>query len=48
MDADELRQILGNDGYTAWKAGRYPISAWSRRKETKGWRPSYVPTRPPK
>lgn len=47
LSADELRRILGDDGYAAWKAGDYPISAWSRRKSTDGWRDSYVPTRPP-
>ena len=48
MGADELRQILGGDGYEAWKRGDYPIAAWSRRKSTDGWRDSYIPSKPPK
>lgn len=48
MSAEQLRSILGDDGYAAWKRGDYPISAWSRRKSVKGWRDSMVPTRPPR
>lgn len=47
MHEDELRAALGNDGYAAWKAGDYPIEDWSRRKTTKGWRDSIVPTKVP-
>ncbi|WP_010550517.1 phage minor head protein [Brachybacterium paraconglomeratum] len=44
MPADDLRSILGDDGYEAWQRGDYPISEWSRRKSTDGWRDSFVPT----
>ena len=48
MSESELRSALGPDGYTAWKAGDYPISEWSRRKSVSGWRDSMVPTRSPR
>ena len=47
MTADELRTVLGTDGYDAFLAGDYPIEEWSRRKSTDGWRDSFVPTKAP-
>ena len=41
------RDILGARGYDAWKDGRYPMSAWSTRRENTAWRPSYAPSRAP-
>jgi hypothetical protein len=36
------------DGYRAWKAGRWPMSAWSTVRTTSGWRDSHVPAKPPR
>ena len=47
MSEQELRAALGDDGYAAWRRGDYPIEDWSRRKSTKGWRDSFVPTKVP-
>lgn len=44
----QQREMLGDDGYAAWKAGRYPIEDWSRRRSAQGWRDSFVPTKPPR
>lgn len=44
----QQREMLGDDGYAAWKAGRYPIEDWSRRRSVQGWRDSFVPTKPPR
>lgn len=40
----EARQveILGPARFEAWKAGNYPMEQWATRRETDGWRPSYV------
>lgn len=55
-DADEFferltpadqKKILGQDGYQAWSSGDFPRSAWATRRETAGWRDSYVPATPP-
>ena len=35
------RSILGPKRYEAWLEGDYPPEAWSVRKTTDGWRPSY-------
>lgn len=44
----EQQAILGRRGYQAWLAGKWPREKWARRRETRGWRPSYVVARPPK
>lgn len=36
----EQRRILGPSRWAAWKAGDYPMSAWSTRRTTDGWRDS--------
>src|SRR5699024_8554490 len=41
------RDILTNRGYEAWRAGDYPMSDWSARRSTPGWRDSRTPSRPP-
>lgn len=41
------RNILGDRGYKAWKAGAWPSSQWARRRTTDEWRDSYTPARPP-
>lgn len=35
------RSVLGPKRFEAWQAGDYPPNAWSVRKSTAGWRPSY-------
>ena len=40
------RGILGNRGYEAWKAGDFPPSAWSVRRDTPEWRPAYYAATP--
>lgn len=42
------QQILGPAGFTAWKDGSYPLSDWSSRRSTDGWRDSFVPSKPPR
>jgi hypothetical protein len=44
----EQQKILGLDGYRAWKAGRWPMSAWSTVRSTSGWRDSHAPAKPPR
>lgn len=48
LGEDEQRAMLTSRGYDAWKAGNYPMSAWSERRRNEGWRDSIVPTIPPK
>ena len=48
LGEDDQRRLLGNARYTAWSAGEYPRSAWSTRQENPGWRPSHVPSKPPR
>ena len=38
--------ILGA-GADAWRNGDWPASDWSVRRETPGWRDSYVAAKPP-
>lgn len=38
------RDILGPRGWAAWRRGEYPMSDWSRRRSTDGWRDSMVPS----
>jgi uncharacterized protein with gpF-like domain len=50
---EELRpaqqiQILGRARYAAWRAGRYPMEAWSQRRKTDGWRDAYHVSPAPK
>lgn len=42
----EQRAILTDAGYEKWRAGAYPREQWASRRVTKGWRPSYQPSRP--
>lgn len=48
LGEDEQRAMLTSRGYDAWKAGDYPMSAWSERRPNTGWRDSIVPTTPPR
>lgn len=48
LSEDDQRQLLGDAGFDAWLAGDYPIENWAKRRETDGWRDSYVPSSPPK
>lgn len=41
------RTILGAEGRDAWKAGKFPPSAWSVKQENPGWRVSYGAGKPP-
>lgn len=41
------RRILGDKGYTAWRAGDWPRDRWATRRHNPGWRDSYVPAKPP-
>ncbi len=43
----EKYELLGQDRYRAWAAGNYPRSRWAARRESSGWRDSYVPSKPP-
>lgn len=47
MSEEDLRRMLGARGYTAWKAGDYPVSKWAVRRDNTDWRPSYQVRRPP-
>ena len=42
LTASEQRGILGPARWQAWSEGRYPITDWATRRETPGWRVSYV------
>lgn len=42
------RDILTNRGYEAYQRGDYPMSDWSSRRRTEGWRDSRVPSTPPR
>lgn len=48
QSAETQKQILGPARYDAWKRGEYPMSAWSERVSTDGWRDSYRMSRAPK
>jgi len=37
------RDILGSRGLALWRAGEWPMSEWSVRRMTRGWRDSMVP-----
>lgn len=39
--------ILGKQGADRWRSGGWPVSDWSVRRETEGWRPSYQAAKPP-
>jgi len=39
-EADQVA-ILGPGRYAAWAEGRFPMSDWSVRRTTPGWRDSY-------
>lgn len=41
------RHILGTRGQAAWKAGQFPPSAWSVRRDNPGWRGSWGAGKPP-
>lgn len=47
MSDEDLRRMLGARGYTAWKAGQYPMSQWAVKRDNADWRPSYQVRRPP-
>lgn len=40
LPAADQRLILGPTRYEAWKAGTYPMDAWSTVRKTDGWRDS--------
>lgn len=48
LTASEQRELLGSARYDAWKRGDFPISKWATKRQTDGWRDSWVPTAPPK
>lgn len=48
LSEDQQRSILTDRGYEAWKRGDYPMSDWSARRTTEGWRDSYGVSRPPR
>lgn len=48
LSGAEQRHILGPTRLTAYQAGDYPISAWSTRRTTAGWRDSYAVSPAPK
>ena len=41
------REILGDRGYEAWKAGQWPSSQWATRRQSADWRDSYGPAKQP-
>ena len=41
LPSEEQLAILGPTRYEAWVRGDYPISSWSKRRSTPGWRDSY-------
>ena len=47
MGRDAQRQVLGSKGLAAYEQGRFPMSAWSVRKDTPEWRPAYYAAKPP-
>lgn len=47
MGRDARRQVLGGKGLAAYEQGRFPMSAWSVRKDTPEWRPAYYAAKPP-
>lgn len=48
LSAAKQQAILGPARYDAWKAGDYPMSKWSVRRENPDWRASYVVSPAPK
>jgi SPP1 gp7 family putative phage head morphogenesis protein len=48
LTPEQQRQILGPARHTAWSEGRFDMSDWSARRETPGWRDSYVAAPAPK
>lgn len=47
MSDEDMRRMLGARGYTAWKAGKYPVEKWAIRRSADGWRDSFQVRRPP-
>lgn len=47
LSESEQRGILGPKGWAAWRAGDYPMSDWSTKRTTDGWRDSFAPSTPP-
>ena len=47
LSVREQRNLLGPQRYAAWRAGKYPMSAWAQRRKSSGWRDSYVPSPAP-
>lgn len=41
LSVEEQKRILGPRGYAAWLRGEFPMSAWSLKRSTPGWRDSY-------
>lgn len=41
LPPEEQLELLGPARYSAWASGRFPMSDWSIRKTTDGWRDSY-------
>jgi SPP1 gp7 family putative phage head morphogenesis protein len=42
LSTDDQRAVLGPKRYAAWQRGEYPMTSWSERRTTDGWRDSYV------
>lgn len=41
LTGEQQRKILGPTRYEAWKAGDFPVEAWSERRSSEGWRDAY-------
>jgi hypothetical protein len=48
LSKDKQVAVLGQARFDAWKKGDYPMSSWASRRETSGWRDSYVVSALPK
>lgn len=48
LTVEQQKAILGLRGYAAWVRGEFPMSAWSQKRTTKGWRDSYGTAPAPK
>lgn len=42
LSPSEQQEILGRRGYQAWLAGEWPREEWAVRRESEGWRGSWV------
>lgn len=47
MTEAQQRMVLGDKGFEAWKAGRWPMSKWSTEHRPAEWRPFFTAAKPP-